>query len=271
MLSLLLATALTAPALAQEDVFVDAAKPADAVEKPETKLSAEVGGTFATGNVEFYTINGGLTFSHKKDKNQVSAMALANTGRGIVDADGTATLSEAERSVGRVETARRYELEARYDRFVGEKTSVYGLAGGLIDPFAGYDLRTHEQVGVSRQFIKKDKLTLIGELGADYAQENYVDGADPDYLDVIAVRAMVGVGVKFNENVSLTEELEVFENVLVPEDVRVLNNFAFTTKLSDKFSIKLSHALVFDNVPAPVPDIRKLDQTSMVTLVASIL
>lgn len=271
MLPLLLATALTAPAFAQDDVFVDAAKPADAVEKPETKLSAEVGGTFATGNVEFYTINGGVTFSRKWKKNQISAMAVANTGKGIVDADGSATLSQAERDIGRVETARRYEGEARYDRFVGEQTSLYLLGGALVDPFAGYDLRSHEQFGVSRQFIKNDKITLVGELGADYAQENYVEGADPDYLDVIAARAMVGVGVKFNENVSLSEELEVFENILQPEDVRLLNNFAFTTKLSDKFSVKLSHALVFDNVPAPVPDIRKLDQTTMVTLVASIL
>lgn len=268
MLALLRATA---PAAAQDDVFVDAAKPTEAVAEPETKLSAEVGGTFATGNVEFYTVNGGVTFSRKWKKNQVSAMALANTGKGVVDADGSATLSEAERSTGRVETARRYEAEARYDRFVGEQTSLYVLGGALVDPFAGYDLRSHEQLGVSRQFIKREKLTLVGELGADYAQENYVDGADPDYLDVIAARAMVGVGVKFNENVSLSEELEVFENILQPDDVRVLNNFAFTTKLSDKFSIKPSHALVFDNVPAPVPDIRKLDQTSMVTLVASIL
>lgn len=271
MLPILLAAALTAPAFAQEDVFVDAAAPAAAVEKPETKLSAEVGGTFATGNVEFYTINGGVTFSQKWKKNQISAMALANTGKGLVDADGSATLSEAERAVGRVETARRYEAEARYDRFVGAQTSLYGLAGALVDPFAGYDLRSHEQVGVSRQFIKKEKITLVGELGADYAQENYVDGADPDYQDIIAARLMIGTAVKFNESVSLSEELEIFENLLLPEDVRVLNSFAFTTKLSDKFSVKLSHALTFDNVPAPVPDIRKLDQTSMVTLVASIL
>lgn len=271
MLSLLLAAALSAPASAQDDVFVDAAKPADPVDEPETRLSAEIGGTFATGNVEFYTINGGLTFARKWNKNQISAMGLANTGKGLVDADGSATLSEAERTVGRVETARRYEGEARYDRFVGEQTSLYLLGGALIDPFAGYDLRSHEQFGVSRQFVKTDKVTLVGEVGADYAQETYVEGADPDYQNIFAARVMLGTAVKFNENISLSEEIEIFENVLQPDDLRILNNFAFTTKLSDKFSLKLSHALTFDNVPAPVPDIRKLDQTSMVTLVASIL
>ena len=49
----------------------------------------------------------------------------------------------------------------------------------------------------------------------------------------------------------------------------MLNAAAFSAKLSDKFSIKLSHQLTFDNVP--VEGFRTLDQTTLVTLVATVL
>jgi putative salt-induced outer membrane protein YdiY len=53
-----------------------------------------------------------------------------------------------------------------------------------------------------------------------------------------------------------------------PEDVRLLNTAAINTKLSDVFTLKLSNQLTFDNVP--VEGFQKLDQTTMVTFVASI-
>ena len=64
------------------------------------------------------------------------------------------------------------------------------------------------------------------ELGIDVAQENYIDGIDPNNASVIAGRLLVGFTYSFNENVSFEENAEVYENVLDPADLRVLNNAA---------------------------------------------
>ena len=66
----------------------------------------------------------------------------------------------------------------------------------------------------------------------------------------------------------LEENLEVYENLLDTEDLRILNKAAIVAKLSDRFSLRFSHQLTFDN--QPVTGFRKTDQTTMATLVASI-
>ena len=62
---------------------------------------------------------------------------------------------------------------------------------------------------------------------------------------------------------------EIYENVVDPADLRVLNTAFLTSKISDKLSLKLSHTLTFDNVP--VEGFRPLDQVTMLTLVATLL
>ncbi len=241
-------------------------------EEPEGDLSAELGGSWTTGNTDVYTLSGGLSGSYKWDKNKLGMVAGVLLGKSRADANGDGILDEDERELERVENARKYFADARYDRFVSERSSLYLLAGALADPFAGYDLRSHEQLGVSYAIVDAESTTLLGELGIDYAQENFVDGADPDYQDVVAARVMLGLHHAFNESVALDDTLEVFENVLDVEDLRVLNKATLTAKLSDTFSLKLSHTLTLDNQPVVIEAVplRKLDQTTSVTFVASI-
>jgi hypothetical protein len=69
--------------------------------------------------------------------------------------------------------------------------------------------------------------------------------------------------------VVISETIEVYESVLDFEDVRLLNTASLTSSLSGKLSLKLSHTLIFDNVP--VEGFEPLDQTTMITLVATLL
>jgi putative salt-induced outer membrane protein YdiY len=143
------------------------------------------------------------------------------------------------------------------------------LAGAFHDPFAGFDLRAHEQVGYSRHLVNNDRTEVRAEIGADWAQENYVDEVDPNYANVLAVRVLLGVTHEFSDSVTLSDTAEVYENVIVVDDVRILNTATLTSALSGKLSVKLTHTLIFDNVP--VAGFRPLDQTTMITLVASLL
>lgn len=243
---------------------------AEAAEKPETHVTGELGGALATGNSNFYTVNGLLNASHKVKKNKVSGVAGVNLGAAkVTDLDGDAIPDVDPATVDFVENVRRYYAEARYDRFLSDNDSVYGLAGAFSDRFAGFDLRSHEQIGYSRLLVKNDATELKGEFGADVAQENYVEGTDPNFQNIVAARILLGINHKFNDKVSIQDTFETYENVLNFEDVRILNTAALTSTLSGKFSLKASHTLIFDNVP--VEGFQKLDQTTMLTLVASLL
>jgi hypothetical protein len=260
--------ALAAPALAEDSTFTGVQ--AEVVEKPETHVTGELGGTFSTGNSNFYAVNGLINASHKVKMNKISGVAGLNIGGAkVTDLDGDGLPDLDPSTVDFTENVRRYYADARYDRFLSEKDSLYALAGAFQDRFAGYDLRSHEQLGYSRLLVKNDDTELKTELGFDVAQELYVDGIDPGYQNILAARILLGVTHKFNDKVSLSDTFETYENVLDFEDVRILNTAALTSTLSGKFSLKVSHGLIFDNVP--VEGLRKLDQTTMLTLVATLL
>ena len=256
-------------ATAAESEFAGTTEPAAEVEKPEASASVELGGLFTSGNAQYYTVNGALRGSYKWKRNQVSALGGVNIGAGIADADGDGTLGDAERSVGYSRNVQRYYAEGRYDRFFSDRDSMYVLAGAFADPFAGYDLRSHEQIGYSRKIVTAEKTTLVGEIGFDIAQENYIDGVDPNYMNIYAARGMLGLTHAFNDNVSFTNTFEAYENVIDLADLRILNTATLSAQLTNRFALKLSNTLIFDNVP--VEGFRKLDQTTMATIVATLL
>jgi putative salt-induced outer membrane protein len=255
-------------ARAEDSAFAGAATPAG-VEEPETHLTGELGGAFSTGNAYYYTVNGLVAASHQVKKDKISFAGGVNIGgaRAGIDADADGVFERVEDDYS--ENVRKVYGDLRYDRFLTDKDSIYALAGALHDPFAGYDVRAHEQLGYSRLLVKNEDTEVKSEIGGDVAQEDYVDGVDPAYMTIVAARVLLGVTHAFNEEVSFSETVEVYENLIDFEDLRVLNTAALTASLSGKLSLKISHSLAFDNVP--VESFAPLDQTSMVTLVLSIL
>lgn len=272
LISLLLALA---PANAAEPKFVGTDKAGEAVEKPEAKLTAELGGALTTGNSEFYTLTAGLNGSYRFQRSKFSLVGGAVTGSSRVDADGNGTLDDDERQVPMVQNAKRFYGDLRYDFFISGHDSLYALVGAFHDPFSGYRLRSHEQVGYSRMLLKTDDTQLVAELGADWAQEYYFGDVDPSRdVGILAARVMVGLNHKFSEGVGFQDTLEVYENVIDTADLRILNSASMVSALSSKLSLKLSHNLIFDNRPVGYGTDaakRPLDQTMQVTLVASIL
>jgi len=240
-----------------------------AAEKPETHLTGELGGAFATGNAFYYTVNGLVAASHQVKRDKVSFTGGVNIGgaRAGIDADGDGVFERIEDDYS--ENVRKVYGDLRYDRFLSDKDSIYALAGALHDPFAGYELRAHEQLGYSRRLVKTEATELRSEIGGDVAQELYVEEVEPGYQTVVAARVLLGLVHAFNEEVSFSETVEVYENVIDLEDVRVINTAAITAALSGKVSLKLSHSLMFDNVP--VEGFAPLDQTTLATLVLTIL
>jgi len=267
---MLAVVALVAVAAHAEDSVFAGTVPDDPAEKKESHLSAELGGTYVTGNTAFYALNALAKADHLWMMNKVSGNLGATLGGSKSDADGDGILSAAERDMPLDENARRVFGEARYDRYLTDNDSLYALAGAFHDPWLGYDFRSHEQVGYSHLFVNTEPTQFRTEIGADAAQEDYIEGADPAYSDVISARLLVGLKHAFNENVGFEETFEVYESVIDVEDTRIINTASFTSNLNTTLSLKLSNILLFDNVPA-VDGFAKLDTTSMVTFVATIL
>lgn len=260
---------LASVALAEDPEIVGTEEAGQAFEEAEADLSAELGGSVSTGNTQFYNVSFGLMGAYKARRNKIGFTATSLLGRSVVDQGGDGILDEADRAAGYQTTAQRAIADLRYDRFLGDRISAYFLAGALIDRFAGYDLRSHEQIGVSYLFVDAEATKFVGELGFDWAQENYKEGVDPNYQDVFAARLMAGFSHDFNENVGFANTLELFPNVVVLEDLRLVNQASFSAKLTEALSLRLSHELLFDN--QPVDGFRPLDQTTRATIVASIL
>lgn len=261
MLSLLITLAL-----AQETDFSETDKEGEVAEAPEAHLGAELGGVYTTGNTEFYLLTAGMNGSYKWQRSKVGTVLGANIGRAR-PLDDTGVVDPSQPMV---RSAQKYFIDARYDFYLSDHDSLYVLGGALHDKFAGLSLRTHEQVGYSRTLIGTDETTLLAELGIDDAQEwQLVDEIRQDMIHILAGRAMVNFTHKFNEFVGVEESIEVYENILDTRDLRLYNKAAITTKLSDVFTLRFGNELTFDNLP--VEGFRKLDQTTKITLVASIL
>lgn len=277
MLPILLAAVL--PAVAQDDLadFSAADQETEAVETADTDLSAELGGAAVTGNAVYYSLTGSVAFAHKWQDNKLDIKSAAAYSTGKIDVDEDGTLSDGERALDNQELAKKVGGDIRYDRYLTKSDALYVWVGALHDPFAGYTARVHEQIGYARKLVENDDTKLGAEVGFDWAHEFFVEDqtAGNDFLEtnaayenVLAARVGVSFSHAFNENVAFTDTAETYVNVISPDDVRVLNTAALNTKLSDVFSLKLSNQLTFDNVP--VEGFRKLDQTTLLTFVASI-
>ncbi|MBX2803785.1 MAG: DUF481 domain-containing protein [Myxococcales bacterium] len=272
---MMLLVALTTISMAQDTEFAGTEAPPEedaiSVDEAETNLSAELGGIWTSGNAQAYSLNAGLLFGNRWERNKIGIVAGAAAGAAVADVNANGLLEDDEIEAGYIENARRFFGEVRYDRYVSGKDSFYGLVGGFHDRFAGYDLRSHEQVGYSRLLVDEESTNVRGEVGIDWAQEFYTldSGADPRFQNIFAARLLLGATHAFNENVSVADTFEIYENVVDLADVRILNTASLSASLSSDFTVKLSHSLIWDNVP--VTGFRKFDQTTGVTLVATLL
>ncbi len=255
-------------ALAGESAF-EGAKVPDATPAREAHASAEMGGMLAFGNTETMSLTGQGGASYKWKKNQFSGTFAVNWGQSRIDTDADGKLSDAERAAPYVQTAEREQVALRYDRFLSRRDSVYVLAGAFSDTFAGYDWRANGQMGVARLFVERPTTAFRGELGVDLAREDFVEGIEPNAQTVVSARALVGIRHAFNKHVSVEDNVEVYENLVAFDDVRVNNTAAVTAAVANRLALKISHQLAFDNVP--VEGYQPLDHTTLATIVFTVI
>ncbi len=240
-----------------------------AVHEPETRLNLEAGGNSAMGNVGTSVLISRFEGSHRWDWHRLSMKGRAEYGQSIVDQNGDGTIDDFERAIGFERTSQHFEVDGRYDRFLGRLTSTYLLAGWMNDPFTGYQRRLHSQTGLSQFLVEQDEHELVGEAGFDLAHERYV--AEVELADdrVYSARGFIGWTFEVSDTFALDQSVESFLNVEDREDMRVIGEVGLSLKATNLLSVRTSYLV--EHATLPIEGFRETDQNMAFTVVATVV
>jgi len=239
------------------------------VHEAESKLNLEAGGNSAMGNVGTSVLVSRFDGSHRWDWHRLSMKGRAEYGQSIVDQNGDGTIDEFERDVGFERTSQHFEVDGRYDRFLGRLTSTYLLAGWMNDPFTGYQRRLHSQTGLSQFLVEKDEHEVVGEAGFDLAHERYVPEVALADDKVYSARGFLEWTVEVSDSFALDQSVESFLNVEDRSDVRVIGEVGLSLKATDLLSVRTSYLV--EHATLPIEGFRETDQSMAFTVVATVV
>ncbi len=231
------------------------------------------GALASTGNARSTAITGGSTFRLRRGRHQVYATFLGNFGRAAV-AGGEP-----------VDTVGNLQGRARYDLFLADRWSLFGMATARHDPFQRLDLRLNLDPGVAFYAINKKKEQLRVEAGYDFqfdvrdpetAIEYEPDGTPtydaqgglihlPRTRITHAARLFGGYSNRLSDAIGFSTGLEYLQSLLEPRRWRLNWDTTFSTQLLAKLSLAATFTLRFDN--DPLPRVKNLDTLSSVNLV----
>ncbi|MDP6506552.1 MAG: DUF481 domain-containing protein [Planctomycetota bacterium] len=143
-------------------------------------------------------------------------------------------------------TARRGQLEGRYDSLFLEKTSVFFLERVAFDEFSDLDLRVEEQLGLSQKFITQPRYSISGDLGLTRIDSFFETSEDEGEFGLV-----VGGHVSWRIIGSLyfTEDIEFKPTFADFSDYLMKAETGLSTKLSAQWKVSLIHQLDYDNQP----------------------
>jgi putative salt-induced outer membrane protein YdiY len=189
-----------------QDVALSQPDAKEAEDKPEGAITADLGTLLTAGNSLSATLAAGLHVEVKRAKNRLRFDIAGNFALGDGDRDGRLRWPEEL-------SALQAGGDLRYDRFLGERTSLYGTVGARHDRFAHLVIRPHGQVGLAHEFVKTDRHVIVGEAGFDYAAELYGFYEDPALAPIspvhfFAARLHARYGLTLAPNLLFTEQIE---------------------------------------------------------------
>jgi hypothetical protein len=265
-----IATCVSLVPLATAQPKFEFAKPDDEAKKLEAvKWTAQLqsGLVLTTGNARTTTFSAAGHVSRTDRRNRVRVDAGATYVRSelflAIDENGDMVIQENEILRQQQTTAQAWEVKGRYDRFLTEHNSLYGLGFVSADEPAGKELIGGAQAGYSRQLYKTDDHELVAEVGYDFTYENYLTDDVDDAVAIHSGRGFAGYTGKVRADTQALLSLETLVNVNdldTPtgpvdrfEDVRITGKAELTTKLWEDVSFSFSFIAKWDNAPAPFP------------------
>lgn len=161
--------------------------------------------------------------------------------------------------------AERYFTELRLDYMFTERLYTFGIGGWLQDEFAGFDARYYVGPGIGYKFLIGPKHLLMGEIGANYAREEYTDGTEKDYAEG---RAFGKYEYAFTEKNRFSQSVEFLYDFDDSDNYKINSVTALVSALNSYLSLKASYEVKYNNKPVP-ETLEETDTILGITLVVS--
>ncbi len=197
-------------------------------EKPrawEGKIHA--GGSHQSGNTDRVTLNLGGEGNMKFGAERIELKFLT-------------VYAEEDEKI----TSRNTFGRMQYDHYFSEKW--YGLLSmeAFNDKFKNLNLRLAVGPGAGYHFWDDDVKTLKLEAGITYFSEDLKNGEDTQFM---TGRLAEKFGYKFSKIFSFKNETVVFPSFEKIGDMKLRNEASLNTRMSEDWSLSLSHILDYDN------------------------
>ena len=167
-------------------------------------------------------------------------------------------------------TAERYSTNLKLSYFFTERLYSGLITGWSRDEFAGLQNKYYAGAFVGYKFLTGPKHLLKGELGLNYADEDYTTQKELKNFedkDFVEGRAFGIYEYSLTEKTKFSQSVEYLGDFDDPNNYKVNSLSALTVAISDIFSIKPSYEVRYVN-KVPV-DINTTDRILTVALVAN--
>lgn len=254
-----------------QGAFASAAQDDEATDATEWDLS--FGSLVSTGNARQISVTGATNVRLRRGDHQFGAAAAGNYG-------------EAAQPGGPLEpTVSNVQGRVRYDYFLHERVSVFGMLTARHDPFQGLILRMNVDPGFAFWILPGKDERLWTEVGYDFqydlrdpdatlqrdddgnlvydAQGNTIQVTDRQKL-THAVRLFGGYVNQLSERFTFSTGLEYLQSVQEARRWRINWDNAFAAQIKNRLSLALTFTVRVDN--DPLPRVRKVDTITAMSL-----
>lgn len=164
-----------------------------------------------------------------------------------------------------IESARQWSLGLRYEREISTRWALFAGQSLDSDIFAGYFQRYNSDGGGKYFILKQERLEWLTEAGYRFTHENRRNGQSKQFH---YARIYSEFTRGWNENVSSKLSVEYLPNLVESRDWLLNGEFSTSAVLNKIFSLKVSYAVRYRNVPPPTA-IAKTDTVFTTALVAT--
>jgi hypothetical protein len=258
--------AVTAPAAPADKPAID--KPLDA-----TNISLASGGQFATGNARLLALSVSGTFDVRRGYDAVGTSILGNYGQGAPPGQAIQATTE------------NLQARLRYERFIADRASFFGIVTGRHDRFQGLDFRLNLDPGFKYILATDSAFSIWAEAGYDFQYDirrdaalGEVDANGKPVLDANGQQVLLsktasdhssrlffGYRHAFNKEVTLSTGVEYLQSFVDGDRYRVNFDALFAAKVAGGFAVGLGFSARYDH--APLPGKEDLDTSTTMSLI----
>jgi len=251
--------------------------PADAptIDKPKndsTNVTLSAGGLLTSGNSRTVALTVNGAFDIRRGNNGFGASVLGNYGE-----------AAPKPNLDLAPSAENVQGRLRYDRYFGDRMSLFLITTGRYDKFQGLAFRLNLDPGFKYIVVKTKRTALWGEVGYDFQYDVRTEAGrielDKDaqptgkILDKTrtdhSARVFVGFRHAFTQDITWSSGIEYLQSFIKTDlgnmNSRLNLNAVLAAKLFKGFSVGIGFNAAYDRLP--IPGRQQLDTTTTLSLI----